>query len=128
MIDGHIDLPDVHKDSRARYLKEMLNWHKMGHKHGRTLLITAQERPAMTEVFEDEVARWEAELLKASDVDVKDLLELGHLMIEKEALDNILYTHQKDLSGDARIENFKSFWRSRRWASQLTVTSASPTS
>lgn len=37
-----------------------------------------------------------------ADVDVKDLLELGRIIIEKRALDSILNSHQTDLVGSAR--------------------------
>jgi large subunit ribosomal protein L4 len=44
----------------------------------------------------DEVSA-HAKILDRSDVDVKDLLETGRLIVEKTALDRILYHHSRDL-------------------------------
>ncbi|QIW94984.1 hypothetical protein AMS68_000502 [Peltaster fructicola] len=114
VLQGHANIEEIHRDSRARYLKDMLLWHKMGHSNGRTLIVTMQERPALFEAFEDRDLLWHAELLKASDVDVKDLLELGRIMIEQEALDHILLAHQTDLSKERKLASARAALNARR--------------
>ncbi|KAI9757060.1 MAG: 54S ribosomal protein, mitochondrial [Lichina confinis] len=79
------------------YVKQMFERHGWGKPDGRSLIITNGRPPnlfgALREAGEDGRA------LHRSDVDVKDLLELGRIIIEKRALDKILKEHQSDLLG-----------------------------
>lgn len=124
VIKGEANVQDIHRDSRARYLRDMLKWHKLGHANGRTLIITHKERPAMSEAFEDAKLKWEAELLQASDVDVKDLLQLGRIMIEEQALSRILSTHQADLASAQKFGNLLAALKPKQESQKLTVTAA----
>ena len=67
-----------------------------GNADGRSLIVTRDKRPklfqAMKKAGEHGRAKTEA------DVDVKDLLEMGRIIIEKRALDSILRDHSSDLN------------------------------
>jgi large subunit ribosomal protein L4 len=80
------------------WLQEILERLKMGGDHGKSLFIKAELRD------KDKLL---GSLMKNSslgvyremrDVDVKDLLKQGRVVVEKEALDWLLGTHQSDLS------------------------------
>ena len=63
---------------------------------GRSLLVTLEERPLLEQALMDmdrgkQAVTWE-------EVDVKNLLELSRIIIERDALHNILLTHQEDLT------------------------------
>jgi len=78
------------------YIKAILEHHGWKKESGRTLLITSKENKhlfaAMKEDSED------GRVLTMDDVDVKDLLEnTGRVLIEKQALDDMLAEHQSDL-------------------------------
>lgn len=79
--------------SKTRYAKrifEQLGW---GRQSGRTLIVTGEFRKNLDSV----VAKEDARVLDVSDVDVKDLLEGSRVVIEKSALDQMLWEHQSDL-------------------------------
>ena len=63
---------------------------------GRSLLITLEERP-MLEMALEELESGDTTLLW-DEVDVKNLLEGGRVLIERAALHNILLSHQEDLT------------------------------
>lgn len=97
LIDGAAEL-DVGPHSAARYLKEMLQWNCMGHADGRTLFVTKDRRELLFGALEEEKMGREAQALEAEDVDVKDLLELGRIVVERSALDWIFGQHESDLA------------------------------
>ena len=84
---------DMKEPRRIKKIMERNGW---GNADGRSLIVTATERPnlfhAIAGAGEDGRAKTEA------DVDVKDLLELGRIVIEKRALDGILKDHSSDLN------------------------------
>lgn len=82
----------------ARWLREMLDWNKWGNAHGRTLFVTAETRENLSQALEAPKMGKEARVLKVDDVDVKDLLEGGRVVIEKSALDRIFAQRRSDLS------------------------------
>lgn len=66
---------------------------------GRSLLVTLEERPMLEQALEeldsgDQALLWD-------EVDVKNLLEGSRVLIERAALNNILLTHQEDLTHKA---------------------------
>jgi large subunit ribosomal protein L4 len=63
---------------------------------GRSLMVTLEERPLLEEALA-EMDRGE-QTLTWEEVDVKDLLGLSRIMIERDALHNILLTHEEDLT------------------------------
>ncbi|KAF2718902.1 ribosomal protein L4 [Polychaeton citri CBS 116435] len=96
VVENELEL-DCADTSRERYLLDLLNWHKMGHAHGRTLFIAGRKRHSLFDTLKPERMGRHAKALPVHDVDVKDLLELGRLVIERQALEEILRDHQSDL-------------------------------
>lgn len=92
VVDDKMSLPE---DASPWFMKHFFQAHRWGRNHGRSTLIT--------DVVDDDLFAaiqelpQDARILERSDVDVKDLLETGRLIIEKKALDNILWSHSKDL-------------------------------
>lgn len=77
------------------YAEEMLKHNHWGKNDGRSLLITQDYRENLFTVMEQVGKHGRAEV--AYEVDVKDLLTLKRVIIEKSALDSILREHQSDL-------------------------------
>ncbi|KAL1853389.1 54S ribosomal protein yml6, mitochondrial [Paecilomyces lecythidis] len=92
IVDDEMSIPD---DATPYLIKEILKVNRWGREHGRSTLITDKRDDllfsAVGEVGEH------AKILDRDDVDVKDLLETGRLIIEKRALDKILAEHSRDL-------------------------------
>ncbi|KAL1872308.1 hypothetical protein VTK73DRAFT_1618 [Phialemonium thermophilum] len=78
-----------------RYLRQMMGTLRWGAEHGRSTFITTERRPNLFTGFE--VAGQEGRALEVDDVDVKDLLETGRLVIERSALREMIQQHQSDL-------------------------------
>jgi large subunit ribosomal protein L4 len=83
------------ESARGDYLRQVFAHNHWGNEDGRSLVITTNPRErlfmAMRNAGEDGRAQAEP------TVDVKDLLELGRIIIEKSALDKMLQEHQSDL-------------------------------
>ncbi|ESZ96551.1 hypothetical protein SBOR_3053 [Sclerotinia borealis F-4128] len=77
----------------AQMLFKHLGWGTSERANNRTLIVTNGFR----EKLESVVPGRDARVLDVSDVDVKDLLELSRVVIEKSALDRMLEEHQSDL-------------------------------
>ena len=77
------------------FAKEMLAHNHWGKANGRTLIITSSPRMNLFLALND--ASDEGRVLTTKEVDVKDLLELGRVVIEKGALDEMLAERQSDL-------------------------------
>ncbi|KAF2180898.1 ribosomal protein L4 [Zopfia rhizophila CBS 207.26] len=91
-----IDVPSTN------YLADMFNAHGWGNADGRSLLVTLGWRPNLMSAIgkignHGRTRTW-------WEVDVKDLLEMGRVVIEKEALGNILLSHQSDLTHSTRVK------------------------
>tara|TARA_R110002003_G_scaffold61_2_gene5504 strand:+ start:3854 stop:5398 length:1545 start_codon:yes stop_codon:yes gene_type:complete len=80
----------------ARLLSDIFKYHEKLRGRGRSLLVTLNERPLLEEALLDMDRGGQA--LTWEEVDVKDLLELERVMIERDALHNILLSHQEDLT------------------------------
>ena len=82
--------------SEPRWLKRIMETNHWGNIDGRSLIVTETIRPNLYEAIagigEDGRAKTE------NDVDVKDLLELGRIIIERSALDGLLRDHSSDLN------------------------------
>ncbi|PSN66258.1 ribosomal protein L4 [Corynespora cassiicola Philippines] len=75
-------------------MQHILKVHEKG--RGRSLYVSLEERPLLEQAL-DELDRGR-QALTWEDVDVKDLLELSRIVIERAALHNILTLHQEDLT------------------------------
>lgn len=82
--------------AEGRWLKRVLSWHGWGNEGGRSLIVTEDLRPNLWAAVAQ--AGEEGRCKTVADVDVKDLLELGRVVVEKSALDRILRDHQSDLN------------------------------
>lgn len=79
----------------SKYVKQMLHSLEWGKANGRTLFVTGDRRPNLFTSLE--VAGEEARALEVDDVDVKDLLETGRVVVERSALKEMIERHQSDL-------------------------------
>jgi len=94
IVDNNISIP---RGSTPYLLQEIFETQGWGKEHGRSLLITEIKKERLFKAVA-EVGQ-HGRILKRADVDVKDLLETGRLIIEKKALDRMLSSHSKDLKG-----------------------------
>lgn len=80
---------------KTRYVKGIFEHNRWGKEAGRTLVVTGSFRKNLFRALRH--AGEDGRCLMASEVDVKDLLETGRVVIERRALDEILAEHQSDL-------------------------------
>ncbi|EEP80173.1 conserved hypothetical protein [Uncinocarpus reesii 1704] len=97
IVNDNISMP---KDTSVHYLKEIFDRNDWGRKFGRSLLITELKKEKLFESVEQ--IGEDARVLDREDVDVKDLLETGRLIVEKMALDRMLASHSSDLKSKPR--------------------------
>lgn len=92
IIDNEISLPE---NASTHLISDIIKFHRWGSEFGRSTLITDQPNDTLFDMVR-QVGN-QAKILDRKDVDVKDLLETGRLIIEKQALDRILAHHSRDL-------------------------------
>ncbi|KIW59843.1 50S ribosomal protein L4 [Exophiala xenobiotica] len=89
VLDNGIQLPS--EDIGARWLNNVFEANNWGNEHGRSLLVTNTLESREPRIFEEMDQIGEHGVLKdIQDVDVKDLLETGRVVIEKDALFRLL--------------------------------------
>ncbi|CAG5159274.1 uncharacterized protein ALTATR162_LOCUS5502 [Alternaria atra] len=93
-----------------RLLGDIFKYHEKLHGKGRSLMVTLEERPLLEQALV-EMDRGE-QTLTWEEVDVKNLLELSRVIIERDALHNILLSHEEDLTHKAITPWHKSLIRS----------------
>lgn len=81
---------------KTRFIKQVFESNQWGNLNGRSLLIATSRRENLFGALKD--AGEDGRILTEGDVDVKDLLEMGRIIVEKSALDGILRDHQSDLA------------------------------
>lgn len=87
---------------KTRFASEIFAHNHWGQDDGRSLIITGSFRKNLFRAVRNMGQHGKIQMLK--DVDVKDLLELGRVVIEKRALDEILAAHQSDLSTKIKFD------------------------
>ncbi|KAM5473816.1 54S ribosomal protein yml6, mitochondrial [Microsporum ferrugineum] len=92
VINDNISLE---RGSTVHLLHDIIQTHGWGREFGRSSLITEVKKERLFRAVA-ELGR-DARALDRADVDVKDLLETGRLIIEKQALDKMLALHSSDL-------------------------------
>jgi large subunit ribosomal protein L4 len=102
LVDGEIEI-DVAEGSLERYMTDLLTWQNMGRAGGRTLFVTAERRHNLFEALQIENMGRHARALEADYVDVKDMLELGRVVMERDALEMLLLEHETDLGPQQKI-------------------------
>jgi large subunit ribosomal protein L4 len=85
LVDGYL----------KKWARQMVETHGWGSEFGRTLFVTADKRKGLFEAMEQ--AGQDGRALEVADVDVKDLLETGRLVVERAALREMVELHQSDL-------------------------------
>ncbi|KOS17209.1 54S ribosomal protein yml6 [Escovopsis weberi] len=79
----------------GKYATGVLGALGLGRADGRALFVTGDRRHRLFEALEQ--VPWEARALELHDVDVKDLLETGKLVLERSVLREMIEQHQSDL-------------------------------
>lgn len=102
ILDGEAEI-DKTGPGAARWVREMLQWNHWGTANGKSLIVTLDKRENLTEALSSKAIGSEARILELKDVDVKDLLEMGRVVIEKKALDRMLKEHCLDLKTKIKI-------------------------
>ena len=104
IVDGAMRIPSP----SIRYVEDMFNAHGRGSQDGRSLLVTLGKkgRKDLRDVME-QIGN-HGRTLTWDEVDVKDLLEMGRVVIEKDALQNILLSHQSDLTNKIWVKGLVS--------------------
>ena len=77
-----------------------MKWNHLGKKDGKSMIVTRRSPGNLASALNNgaNVSGGRHGEVKADyDVDVKDLLKLGRLVIEKRALDSMLKEHSSDL-------------------------------
>ncbi|KAF1835595.1 ribosomal protein L4 [Decorospora gaudefroyi] len=96
----------------TKLLEDIFKHHEKLRGKGRSRLVTLEERPLLGQALRgmdrgEQTITWD-------EVDVKDLLELSRIIIERDALHNILLSHETDLTHKALQPWHKSLIRSSR--------------
>lgn len=79
-----------------RWIKQIMEWNHWGNADGRSLIVTRKTLPNLFKALEG--CKEHGRVRNEADVDVKDLLGSGRIIIEKCALDSILKKHSSDLN------------------------------
>jgi len=90
----------------AKYVRGMMAELRWGRAHGRTTFITRERRPNLATCFE--VAAEHGRAMTVDDVDVKDLLETGRIVMESAVLKHLIEKHRSDLMSKAVIHGVRS--------------------
>lgn len=99
ILDNKIIIP---RHTGGRLLSNIFEGNEWGKGNGRSLLVTESHRERL---FREVGEVGEHGLVKdVYDVDVKDLLETGRIVIEKAALDALLFAHASDLGLKADLD------------------------
>ncbi|KAF2686867.1 ribosomal protein L4 [Lentithecium fluviatile CBS 122367] len=92
IVDNAIEI----ESPSQRLLKHIFDLHDRERGSGRSLMVTLENRPLLEQALDKMDRRRQA--LTWEEVDVKDLLELSRIIIERSALYNILREHVEDLT------------------------------
>ncbi|KAK5994017.1 Large ribosomal subunit protein uL4m [Cladobotryum mycophilum] len=87
-----------------KYMAGVLGSLGLGKADGRTLFVTAGRRDRLYEAMEQ--VPWEGRALGLEDVDVKDLLETGKVVMERSVLREMIEQHQSDLVSRIVVNGF----------------------
>ena len=82
--------------SESRWLAQIMEWNHLGKGDGGSLLIARDPSENLSQAFLG--LEGHGRLKSEDDVDVKDLLKAGRIMIEKRSLDRLLRRHSSDLN------------------------------
>ncbi|RYP07062.1 hypothetical protein DL764_002753 [Monosporascus ibericus] len=94
---------ELRRGFQARWAREVLDHNEWGRQAGRSTFITAGRRQGLFTALET-VPRYGA-ALDVDDVDIKDLLETGRVVVERAALKEMISRHQSDLVTSVFVAN-----------------------
>ncbi|KAI1466382.1 ribosomal protein L4 [Daldinia caldariorum] len=94
---------ELQRTFKAKWVRQVLDANEWGRRCGRSTFITTSPRHNLFEALE-EVPNY-GRALEIDDVDVKNLLETGRLVIEREALKELIERHQSDLVARVHVTN-----------------------
>lgn len=97
--------PILERTYVAKYMRGVLEGLHMGNADGRTLFVTGDRRKRLFEAMEANPRDGRA--LTYDDVDVKDLLETGRVVLERRVLKEMIDDHQSDLVSNVVVDGFK---------------------
>lgn len=78
-----------------KYMRGVLGALRLGRADGRTLFVTGNRRDVLYEAMEQ--VPTEGRVLDLPEVDIKDLLETGKVVMERSVLREMIEQHQSDL-------------------------------
>lgn len=79
-----------------RWLAQIMQWNHLGKGDGGSLLVAREPGKNLAQAMR-ELDEGHGRLKTEDDVDVKDLLKAGRVMMEKRSLDALLRKHSADL-------------------------------
>ena len=86
----------------SRWMEQIMQWNHWGKGDGRSLIVTRRVMPKLFAALnggnKQPGCGQHGIVKEEADIDVKDLLELGRVVIEKRSLDAILKEHSSDLN------------------------------
>lgn len=82
------------------WLKEMMNWNRWGKPFGRSMIVTRKTPRNLFGLMNAGNGKGaeHGRAISDADVDVKNILSFGRLIVEKRALDNLFAEHSSDLN------------------------------
>lgn len=95
LVEANLVKGGLRDDYLRGQAKQLMEAHGWGRSFGRTLFVTESPRDVLFEAMT--LAGEDGRALEASDVDVKDLLTEGRVVIERAALRRLIEEHQSDL-------------------------------
>lgn len=105
ILDNEIRLPDGIAGVADGWFKAVMTDNRIGSANGRSLLVTSTTEEASPELFESMAAIGRHGMLRSLEsVDVKNLLETNRIVIERQALQSLLWMHCSDLGPEYDTE------------------------
>ncbi|KAI2621696.1 ribosomal protein L4 [Hypoxylon sp. NC1633] len=95
MVNANVLQDELQRSFKAKWVRQVLDANEWGRQNGRSTFITTTRRKNLFKAL-DEVPN-SGRALDIEDVDVKDLLETGRLVVERGALMEMIKRHQSDL-------------------------------
>ncbi|EXJ65923.1 uncharacterized protein A1O5_10899 [Cladophialophora psammophila CBS 110553] len=118
ILNDKITLPE---GNSARFLNNVFEANRWGQGYGRSLLVTSTLESAGSRIFEEmEVIGEHGELKDIEDVDVKDLLTSGRIVIERSALLSLLCKEQT-FKENGTVFTFEKSFRDVKLENRLQV-------
>lgn len=93
----------IRGENGPRFLNDVFEGNQWGSGFGRSTLVTSTYRPPLFQAMEE--FKRHGIVKDMFDIDVKDLLETGRIVIEKQALDTILMAHMSDIGAKNSMEH-----------------------